>query len=278
MQAGRRRLLSRFTLALLGCAVAVVLLPRRYVAPAREAAAIPLGWAERGWAWVGDGADGLWRRWREKGDIQEVRARMARLRGENERLRAELHAARRRLTALAGPGLQRRFERIAANVVGGDASPWRQSVVVDAGRREGVAVGMPAVWAGSAVGRVVAAGPFSARVRLLTDPASRVAARSSRSGARGALVGGGAGRLKLENAPHYAEIRVGDTLVTAGVDGVFPPDFPVGVCERVSAGSGEFMLSVDVRPALEGRDLESLEVLKWRAPEAPPGEGREGRR
>ena len=270
MQAGRRRLLSRVTFILLGGAVVFLLLPRRYTTPARQAAAIPLAWAQQGWSWAAGGASGLWRRWGEKGDLQEVRRQMALLRGENERLRGELEAARRRLTALNVAGAQRRFDRVAAGVVGGDASPWRQSVVVDAGRRQGVAPGMPAVSAGAAVGRVVAAGPFSARVRLLTDPASRVAARSSRSGSRGTLVGGGAGRLRLRNAPHYADIRVGDTLVTAGVDGVFPANFPVGVCERVSKGSGEFMLQVDVRPAVVGRDLEFLQVLKWRAPEAPP--------
>ena len=150
------------------------------------------------------------------------------------------------------------------------------SLVAAAGSGAGVSENMPVVWGGAAVGRVVAVGPFSCRVLLLTDPASRISARSAGSGARGMAVGAGVGRLRMESVPHYARMRVGDTIVTAGVDGVFPPDFQVGTCVRASRKSGEFMLQVDVRPRVGGRSLECVEILLWRPPAAPRETGRRG--
>ena len=142
--------------------------------------------------------------------------------------------------------------------------------MVAAGSRLAVRKDMAAVWAGSAVGRVVAVGPYSSRVLLLTDPAFRAAVRLGSRGTRGVLVGAGGGRCRVEYVPHDAEIRPSEKVSTAGTDEVFPPAFHVGKCVRVSRKSGELALRVDVVPHVIGQHLDCVEILLWRPAKEPP--------
>ena len=74
----------------------------------------------------------------------------------------------------------------------------------------------------------------------------------------------------MDYVSHAAPLERGETVVTAGSDGTFPPDFVVGAVERVSPESGELKLRVDVTPAVTARELECVEILLWRPAEPPP--------
>lgn len=58
-------------------------------------------------------------------------------------------------------------------------------------------------------------------------------------------------------------LKVGDLLVTTGLDGVFPPGIPVGSIIRTSElKQGSYCYSIDVRPTVSNiNDLESLFIL-----------------
>ena len=209
-------------------------------------------------------------KWRAGRENVVLRRRVSELQSQLARTQAQLWSAQRRLQGLTARPTPATFQRLAADVIAGEASPWRESVVAAAGSRAGVRKDMPVIWAGAAAGRVVAVGPATCRILLITDPAFRAAVRFARTGVRGVLRGKGAGTARVDFVKHDADVRQGDLVVTAGIDRVFPANFHVGVCTRSSAGSGELTQQVEVRPQVRGRDLEAVEILLWRPPEEPP--------
>ena len=209
-------------------------------------------------------------RWHAAGENAALRQRLIAAQSHLARVRAELQEARRKLAGLSVDRPSVECRRVVANVIAGEASVWRESVVVAAGSRSGVKTNMAVVWSGSAVGRVVSVGPVTCRVLLCSDPTFRAGVRFARNGICGVLAGRGAGRCRVDFVPHHSDVRQGDPVVTAGMDRVFPPNFLVGTCTRSSPQSGELTLTVDVKPSLRGRDLEAVEVLLWEPLEDPP--------
>ena len=78
------------------------------------------------------------------------------------------------------------------------------------------------------VGRVVIAGPRASRVQLLVDRNAAAGALIERSRAKGVVVGAGDDRLRLEYVSETSDVAVGDTVVTSGIDGIYPKGFVIG--------------------------------------------------
>jgi len=217
------------------------------------------GWLPR-WG-VTDGTD------RRAPSVRDLTRRVERLETELAHQKELLRDALRKLDALR-QAAARPLEPVAlADVIAYDASDWRQSMIVDRGRSAGVRVGMVALWGGALVGRVVAVGPFCSRVRLITEPASRVAVRSARSRAAGLLHGTGLDTCRVKYVGYQDDIRKGDRIVTAGMDGLFPAHLVVGTCVRSDRSPGELMRTVLVRPAVSPRKLESVLIVRFQPPD-----------
>jgi rod shape-determining protein MreC len=156
------------------------------------------------------------------------------------------------------------LETVAAAVTGDNLAPAALSRVVriGVGLNAGVRKGMAVLSAGVAVGRVQQAYRAFSDVQLLVDPASAVAVRVERSRARANVIGTGRDRrAKLEYALRSDDIDDGDSLVTSGTDGVFPPGFLVGKVTEVQRKTSATFLRAQVIPAVDPRHLEEVLVV-----------------
>jgi rod shape-determining protein MreC len=115
-------------------------------------------------------------------------------------------------------------------------------IVIDRGSQHGVAPGHPVINAQGVVGQVVRVSPITAEVSLVTDPSLMIPVSLPRSGLRSLASGTGDGQqVELKYLNINAEVDVGDTLVTSGLDGLYPSGLPVAKINRVErAGSGQF--------------------------------------
>lgn len=188
-----------------------------------------------------------------------------RLRAENELLRSwqatALRLERENLLLrelLEMPSLELR-EVAAARVIGVAGGPFVRSVLINAGRAQGVAENQSVIDRHGLVGRVLVPGLHSARVLLVTDLNSRVPVRLQTSGVPAIARGRNDALLDLAFLPPDVEISPGDHVVTSGEGGVFPPDIPVGRVESVLPGA------VTVRPLAL---LSRLEFVRIAAPPA----------
>jgi rod shape-determining protein MreC len=205
-------------------------------------------------------------RWQQYVLLQDVR-------GENEQLRSELGALQlqlqqeralaqeaRTLQALLDLKKATPLATISAAVIAGGASPDFRTLTIDKGTRQGIQGDMAVVAPAGVVGRVVTPSLRAAKVQLLIDRNAAVAGLVERTRAQGLVVGTGENRLQMEYVPGTADIRVGDRVVTSGIDGIYPKGFLIGQIESVQRGAGDYT-KVVVRPAVELSALEAVLVV-----------------
>ncbi len=123
---------------------------------------------------------------------------------------------------------------IAARVIATPGSSYVRTLVVTAGRRDGVRKGQAALAGAGLVGRVIEVGEWSSRVLLLTDINARVPVVLESSRQRAVLAGDNSDQAKLLYLPPESPVQVGERVVTSGHGGLFPPGLPVGVVTSAS--------------------------------------------
>jgi len=214
--------------------------------------------------------------WSGYGNLRHVRAENEELRrklGElqvqfqQERARAERS---RQLENLLGFKQQLQVDTIAAGVIGASASLDFRGITIDRGTSQAVTANMAVIGPAGLVGRVVTPTAHASKVQLLIDRNAAAGALVERSRAQGIVVGSGVDMLRMEFVPATADIKAGDTVVTSGVDGIYPKGFVIGTVDQVENGNGIYK-AIRVRPSVEFNRLE--EVLVVKAPPVPGGSG-----
>lgn len=170
------------------------------------------------------------------------------LRQQNEALRAEnarliqWHTAARNLAAenerLRGllnfvPDNASQF--ISARVIADTGGTFVRSMLINAGRRDGVRVGLPVVVGAGLIGRVVDIGQRSSRILLIDDLNSRIPVVVGPDRERAVLAGDNSLQPKLIYLAANAQVRQGARIMTSGQGGVFPPGIPVGAVSSIGA-------------------------------------------
>jgi len=144
-------------------------------------------------------------------------------------------------------------------VLADSGSPFRQSVLLNIGQRDGIMDGWAATDGLGLVGRISGVGRNTARVILLNDSNSRIPVTIQPSGQRAILSGDNSGLPLVEFLENPEQVRPGDRVVTSGDGGVFPADILVG---QVAQGTDE---RLRVRLSADNERLEFLRVLRSRA-------------
>jgi len=162
-------------------------------------------------------------------------------------------------------------------VVGTEPNPYLRYVTINVGTRQGVEVEMPVVSGGAAlVGRVAQVGPRTAKVQLLTDPDSAVAALLQTTRVTGLVVGQPDGTLRMEYIPQEENVSVGDIVLTSGLGGFLPKGLVIGQVVEVKQIDYALFQAAIVRPAVDFSRLETMLVITTFEPlsleESPPEE------
>ncbi|MGH8802644.1 MAG: rod shape-determining protein MreC, partial [Casimicrobiaceae bacterium] len=163
---------------------------------------------------------------------------------------------------------------IAAQVLYTGRDPFSQKVYLDRGARDGVEAGEGVVDDTGVIGQVTRVLPQLAEVTLITDRDQAVPVKVERSGARSVMFGSGTGRApELRFTAPSVDVRVGDRLVTSGIDGTYPAGLAVAIVSGVSRNTGDMFTRIVCRP-LAGIDRSEylLVLARPRAAPLPPEE------
>jgi len=214
--------------------------------------------------------------WDAYAALRGVREENARLARENTDLRVQLQQARANaagagdMRALLGLRPHLPWTTTGAEVVAGSLSPDYRAITIDKGLGDGVKRDMPVINSAGVLGRVALPAGNTATVQLIIDRSAAVAVRIDRTRTEGIALGNGDGTLRLEYLSATAEVTEGDTVVTAGIDGIYPQGLGVGRVEQVQR-AGPAYRQVVVRPFADFSRLETVLVLVAPAPVwAPP--------
>jgi rod shape-determining protein MreC len=205
--------------------------------------------------------------------------------GHNARLHSELEEARKQAVgakaALAENAQLRKllkldqsgaipsgYEEVTGRVIVRSPTVWFSDVVVDVGSGDGVGVGDPVVNGDGLVGQVSAVTGGSAKVTLLADHESAVAAKIVPNGAQGILKPsvGDPGEMVLEYLDSEKTVGKGQSVVTSGwrwqghASG-YPPNLPIGRVVEASIAEQEAQHQVHVQPYADLRNLDLVQIL-----------------
>jgi rod shape-determining protein MreC len=194
-------------------------------------------------------------------DIESAKLRLevTRLSGELSQ-RQSLADENARLRKLLGMHEELVPKSVGASVITARLGGQSRVLLVDRGANDGVKPDMAVVAWGGAVGRVVGVERGFARVRLLSDPNSGAAGVIVRSRAEGMIVGRGADPLEMIYVAKYADVVVGDRIVTSGLDGVFPRGFGLGRVSVIGEPVGASK-SIRLEPEIADRSIEDVLIL-----------------
>ena len=210
-------------------------------------------------------------------NLRSAAAENTELKQQIAEMQIELHEARaardenKRLTGLLNLEEDKRYETIPARVVGRDTSAWFRAVILNRGRRAGIEFNMPVVTRDGIVGRVVAVGPWTAQVMLLTDDTSAVGAvvgQLGSSGALGSVKGTGQSNLlQMSYVSALEPVKQGDVVTTTGQDRIYPPGLRVGEIVEVKTASATASHEIKVRPSAGLESLNEVAVLRYQPPQ-----------
>jgi rod shape-determining protein MreC len=184
------------------------------------------------------------------------------LEGENARLRALLEL-RPRLTVRSQ----------MAQVLYEASDPYSRKVVIDRGAISGVVLASPVINEAGVLGQVTRVFPLSAEVTLLTDKDAAIPVLNARSLTRSAAFGSAAGlgeAMEMRFMAGNADVQVGDTLTTSGVDGVYPPGLPVAKVATVERKVDSGFARIVLTPSALADGVRHVMVLEPLGLQMPP--------
>ena len=204
----------------------------------------------------------------ENTNLREERTRLLHWQMVARRLDAENKAFRELLNFKPVPD----STFITARVIADSGGAFANSLVLNAGSRDGVEKGQAVVTGEGLVGRIHGVGARSARVLLITDLNSRIPALIESTHTRAILAGNNSERPHLIHPPSGAAVSPGERIVSSGHGGAFPPGLRIGVVALVSDGG------IEVQPYVKRDRIEYVRVVNFglkgilRAPGEPaPG-------
>lgn len=248
-----------------------------YLSPGRHLPPAPIAWYDRiVFKVVTPPLRGI--RWIEEEFFQLMRRTFFLLRAEreNEALKKEILALRVR--EFFFEGVARENERLSRLLDFQQSLPYRaipaqviafpplgefRLMMINQGSEQGVLRGAAVISPDGLVGRVFRAENRVAQILLMTDPTSAVDARVLRNGSRGLVVGRG-DNAALEFWDRAQEVGEGDSLVTSGLDGNFPPEIPIGKVHDIRRDAYEVFQAGKVIPAVPFNKLDEVLVLQPR--------------
>jgi rod shape-determining protein MreC len=218
--------------------------------------------------WTIDSIGGVWNNYfalREvRKENEQLRAELDRLKVRSNELEGQAAEAKRLAALLSFRQANAAAPMLAARVVGGSPSDSVRAVYIDRGETDGVRRNMGVVTPEGVVGKILAVYGNSAQVQLITDKESGVGALLANSRTTGSVRGTGEPQPEMVRVINDQEVAAGETILTSGLDQIFPKDIPIGTV--ASTQTGNPFKVIYVRPAARLDRLEEVLVLLTQQP------------
>ena len=186
---------------------------------------------------------------------QELRRELRKMQAWKEAA-LQLEQENARLLDLNSVNLDPRLTFITGVVLADSGSPFRQSVLLNVGARDGLVDGWATMDGIGLVGRISGVAKNTSRVILLTDASSRIPVTIQPSGQRAIVAGDNSAAPPIDFIESPDLVRPGDRVVSSGDGAVFPAGLVIG---QVAADPGG---RLRVRLAADYERLKFLRVLR----------------
>jgi rod shape-determining protein MreC len=148
---------------------------------------------------------------------------------------------------------------VVARVIGFGPDASSAVRTLDQGMNKGIRRNMGVITPEGVVGKVIESYRDSCQVLLLTDHDGGVGAMIAGSRIQSPVGGIGEPLLNMKYIGNDDDVKIGDRVVTSGMDKIFPKDLPIGVISDVKPGTP--FKQIRVRPSANLEKLEEVIVL-----------------
>lgn len=154
---------------------------------------------------------------------------------------------------------------VAVNVVAKELVGLSNSLTLDAGKADGVEIGMPVINSDGLIGQVILASENFSQVLPYSNSLFRVSARVEGSRAYGIVSWQAPGNreLVLNHIPQTIVIEEGQMVETSGYSNQYPQGIPIGEVTRIEPGDGVETQVVYLRAYADLFTLSEAFILKF---------------
>ncbi len=173
---------------------------------------------------------------------------------ENTKLKSELNSQDTLPTT-------NHLKTISAQIIARDLTTLKRHFTINRGSEAGITSGAFALTHQGVVGKVIATTRGQALIQTIFEPGFRMAVLNSRSREVGMAHPGPDDLLLLDYISKEADFRVGDTIITAGLGGIFPKGLRVGIVVSVQEKNDLLFKNIRVKPFVNLSQLEHLFIV-----------------
>ena len=156
------------------------------------------------------------------------------------------------------------FQTVPAYVINKDISNYNDTIIINVGSKDGVAVNMPVISEKGLVGHIISVTESTAKVQTIIDTASTTSCLITTS--RDALIARGtlnsSSTLKATFIPTNATILEGDKIETSGLGGIYPKGIHIGTIKKVVNTKNITDRYAIIETAVNFEKLETVLVIK----------------
>jgi rod shape-determining protein MreC len=162
----------------------------------------------------------------------------------------------------------------AAEVLYDAPDPYTRKIIIDRGSSQGVQHGSPVINELGVLGQVTRVYPMTSEVTLVIDENAAIPVHNTRTGHRGVAFGDpSVDSMELRFVAANADVQVGDTLQTSGLDGVYPAGLPVAKVSRLDRRTQSDFAKIALTPATMPDHVRHVLVLEPVGTQQPPKPG-----
>jgi len=213
--------------------------------------------------------DAVSQRFGHLGEMYDVYQENVRLKAENARLRQWQSAAlvmetrlkryQLLLNAVPDPALT----TVTARVIGRSTKPFLETMILDAGKRQGIKPGQAVMDARGLIGRIYLAGQDTSWVILLTDLNSRIPVTIEPDNVQAIMAGDNSEVPSIETMTQGVVLHSGAQVVTSGDGGLLPPGLAIGT---IANDNGRYRVAL----LSDSGSAEDVQVVDYKAPPGNP--------
>ncbi len=185
---------------------------------------------------------------------------------ENAKLHTELQSLKFAMMPQIDSSLLGAFEFVAAKVVNNTFTGSQNHLTIDKGADHGIKPGMGITSPLGVVGKVKSVSAnFSVGVSLL-NTSYQVAAKVKR-GAHRCIVNWDSrdySRAKVLQVGRHAQVLIGDTVVTAAENAVFPEGTLIGTIDLVKKDPSKIFYDIEIKLSVDFTAIENVYIIKAR--------------
>jgi len=154
---------------------------------------------------------------------------------------------------------------VPAEVVAASPGNFEDTIAIDRGSRDGIAIGMPVVAGEGVVGRVSGVSRTRATIQLVTDPASGIGVRFVTSNTFAVAQGrSGSDQLRVDFVAPDTPVAKGEMLVTSGLqNAAYPAGLPVAAVTSVDRTRRNLDQTILAEPMVDLARIQFVRVLIW---------------